>query len=106
MLIDFDVDRISELPTIVGPDIALPETHAIERLARQAGSRVGELLGVAEYAAQSLDDARLAANVIGRPDMPQGIGGAHGDAVAGLKTRLDRIRARHRRAPPPRRSCG
>jgi hypothetical protein len=63
VFIDFDVDRICRLPPIVGPDVALAEAHPIERLQRQARSRVGEFLWIAKCAAKAFDDAGLAANV-------------------------------------------
>jgi hypothetical protein len=61
MLKDFDVDRIAAPPAIVRPDVALPETQAVDRLLRQAGSGVGEFLRVAQDAAQALDNPGLAA---------------------------------------------
>src|SRR5438094_958591 len=63
MLIDLDVDRVLRRPRIIGPDIALAEAHAVERLRRQARSVVGELLGIGEGPAQTLDDSAAAADL-------------------------------------------
>jgi hypothetical protein len=48
MLIDSDVDRVRCLTSIPGPEVALPETHAIERLQRQTRSRVSAFFRVIE----------------------------------------------------------
>src|SRR5579883_1802519 len=91
MLIDLDLDRVLRRAAIIGPEVALAEAHAVKRLARQAGTVVGELLGIGEGAADALDLAHLPADVPGRADMAGRRGAAHPDARARREAR------RHRR---------
>src|SRR5258708_2987035 len=80
-------------PAIVRPQLAVAEAHAVERLPRQAGAVVGELLGIGEGAAQPLDFAGLAADVPGRAQMAGRRGAAHRDP----RTRREAGRQRLRR---------
>jgi hypothetical protein len=66
MFVDLDVDRIGIGAAVIGPNLALDEAHAIERLRRQAVAAEGQLLGVWEAAADAFDYAGLAADVVGR----------------------------------------
>src|SRR2546430_2055339 len=90
VLVNLDLDDISIRPAIVGPDVFLLETHPIERLRRQAVAHLRELLGIRECAAQPLDLAHLAADVVRRADMAERRGLSHAHAVARLVARRDR----------------
>src|SRR6185312_213673 len=98
MLIDLDLDRVLSRAGIVGPELALAEADAVERLRRQARAAVGELLRIGEGAAQPLDLAGAAADVPGRADMTGRIGATHAHAGTRLKAR------RRAHAPPSRAS--
>src|SRR6185437_13839942 len=60
VLIDFDLDGVLRRAPILRPDLALAEAHAIKRLGRETGAVIGELLGIAEGAAETLDLADMA----------------------------------------------
>src|SRR5260221_14767937 len=96
MLIDLDLEGVRPRPAIVRPQLALAEAHAVERLPRQAGAGVGELLGVGEGAAQPLDFARLGADVPGRAQMAGRRGAGHRDP----RTPREAGRPRLRRLAP------
>src|SRR5262249_61245202 len=95
MLKNLDIDGVSGGPAIVGPDLALPEAHAVERLARRARPVVGEFLGIAVGAAEPLDHAGAAADVPGRADVAGRVGEAHAHAIAGPEARRGRLRRAH-----------
>src|SRR6185437_6423062 len=90
MLIDLDLDGVLRRPAIVGPQLALAEAHAVERLLRRARTIVGELLGIGEGAAQPLDLAGLAADVPGRAQMAGRRHAAYRDPRARREARLMR----------------
>src|SRR6185437_11109959 len=90
MLIDLDLDGVLGRPAIIGPQLALAEAHAVERLLRRARTIVGELLGIGEGAAQALDLAGLAADVPGRAQMARRRHAAHRDPRARREARLMR----------------
>src|SRR5262249_61227184 len=96
MLKNLDIDGVSGGPAIVGPDLALPEAHAVERLARRARPVVGEFLGIAVGGAEPLDHAGAAADVPGRADVAGLVGGAHRPPIAGPEARPCRLRGAHR----------
>src|SRR5580704_18428753 len=73
MLVEFDVERIGGRAGIAGPEFFLGEAHAIEHLLGLASAAVGQFLGIAELSTNPLDHARLAADVVGRADMPRRI---------------------------------
>src|SRR4030095_9270367 len=87
MFVDLDVDRIAIGAAVIGPNLALDEAHAIERLRRQAVAAEGQLLGVWEAAADAFDYAGLAADVVGRAQMARRIGAPHRHGIAGLEAR-------------------
>src|SRR5215469_9848975 len=87
VLKDFDVDRIVGGALVVRPYFRLNEAHAVQRLWRQAGASVGELLGIGVGAAEALNDAGVTADVPGRADVAGHIGPAYFDAIAGAKAR-------------------
>src|SRR5215470_4408845 len=82
MFVDLDVDGVAGVAAIAGPYLGLSEAHAIEGLGRQAVAPVGQFLGVRKGAAQPFDHAGLAADVVGRANVPGRISTAHRDAVA------------------------
>ena len=61
-----DIEGVARRTLVIGPDVRLHESHAIERAQRQSAAAVSELLGVRERAANTLDLADLAANVMWR----------------------------------------
>src|SRR5882762_517649 len=89
MLVDLDLDHVAIRTAIVGPNLFLPEAHAIERLRRQPIAHLRELLRIRERAAQALDLADLAADVVRRADMAERRGVSHAHPVTGLVTRSD-----------------
>src|SRR5215472_4334161 len=95
MLIDLDIDGVGSGAAIVRPDPALPEAHAIERLARRAGPIERQLLGIAVSAAEPLDHADLPADVPGRADVAGRIGEPHAHGIARLELRSDRVGRAH-----------
>src|SRR5262249_6373135 len=86
MLEDLHADAVAGIAAIVRPNRALGEAHAIERQHR-SGPVVGELLGVAEAAAQPLDHAGLAADIGRGADMARRVAAAHPDWVARAEAR-------------------
>src|SRR5438093_13654908 len=82
VLVDFDVHGVGVAAGVVGPDLALEEADAVQRLGRLAAAAVGQLFGVAERAQQALDDADLAADVERRPDVAGRMGRPHAHPVA------------------------
>src|SRR5438105_9001409 len=89
MLVNLDLNYVCVCSAIVGPNVLLLEAHAIERLRRQPVAHLRELLGVREGAAQPLDLADLAADVVRRADMAERRGLSHAHAVARLVARRD-----------------
>src|SRR5690242_17472926 len=83
MLIDLDIHGVGGGPGVVGPDVGLPEAYAVERLLRQAAAAVGQLLRVREVAQVALDHARLAADVVRRPEVAGRVGPPHAHRAAG-----------------------
>src|SRR6185436_11641374 len=67
------VDRVVGRAAIARPDILLGKAHAVEHLLGLSRTPIGQFLRIAELAADPLDDAGLAADVIGRPDMARRI---------------------------------
>jgi len=82
MLVNLDIDRIAVGPRIIGPELALTKTHAVERLARFPRAIVSELLGVAEGPAQAIDNPALAADIPGCTNVTGRGGAPHHDRVA------------------------
>src|SRR5258708_27859864 len=73
MFVEFDVDRVARRTGIFRPHVLLHEAHTVEHLLGLAGPAIGQFLGVPELAADALDRARLAADVVGRADMARRI---------------------------------
>src|SRR5437868_4727605 len=82
MLVDFQLDVVALWPGVVPPYIALPEPDAIEHALGLAAKAVGELLGVGKSAADALDDAALAADVVRRAPMAGRVRVLHRHAIA------------------------
>src|SRR5262249_40055800 len=74
-------------PLVVRPDMLLRKAHAIEDLLGFTATAVGELFGVAELATDALDNARLAADVVGRADVARRIAPSDRDLAAAGKAR-------------------
>src|SRR5205085_12221992 len=87
VLIDLDLHDIRVRAAIVGPDILLPEAHAIERLRREAAAHLRELLGIRKSAAEPLDLTHLPADIERRADVPERRRLAHAHALAFLEAR-------------------
>src|SRR5688572_1152500 len=95
MLVDLDFEHIRRAAAVVGPYILLAEAHAVKRLRRQAVAHLRKLLRVRKRAAVALDDAGLAADVIGRAHVAERIGLDHAHALPRPELRL-----RHALRPP------
>src|SRR5687767_4259347 len=84
VLVDVDKQLIVRFFVAI-PEIALPETDQVERLAGQAVFGVGQLFGVAEGTVVVLDPAGLATHVERRADVAGRVREAHPDSIAGLE---------------------
>src|SRR5512134_3120592 len=89
MLVQLDVYAILRVASIARPHLALDKAHAIQRLRRESGTSVGELLGIGICAAHTLDDAGAAANVPRRAHVPGRVGTAHAHVLARLEALVD-----------------
>ena len=95
VLVDLDLDGIVVAPGIAGPQVALPETHPVERLLGQAVAAIGAPLRVAEVAAQAFDDAGPAAAVVRGADVTRRIALLHPHPITGGEA------GAHFRSPSP-----
>src|SRR3954451_15013419 len=106
MLVDLDLYDVALRPSVVGPDILLPEPHAVERLCRQAVAHLRQLLRIRKSAAQPLDFTNVAADVERRADMTEWRGLPHAHALAHLELRRGGALSYLLHAFPPLPSCG
>src|SRR5262249_8490147 len=79
MFVEFDIDGVRGRALIARPHVFLDEAHSIEDLLGSAFAAIGEFLRVAERATDPLDHARLAADVVRRPDMTRRIAASNVD---------------------------
>ena len=66
MFVNFQLQPIFFGASVIGPDFFLHEAHAVQHALGLAAEAVGELLGIGKAAADALDDAGLAADVVRR----------------------------------------
>src|SRR5688572_2514575 len=86
VFVDLHLDDVVIGAVVAGPDVLLGEAHAVEHLRRLAVESVGELFRVGEGAADALDHALLAANVVGRASMARRERALHAHLVADRET--------------------
>ena len=98
MLVELDVHGIAGRAVIVRPERGLGETHPVERQPGAVAAPEGQLFGIAEGAADAFHIADGAARVVGRADVAERKGAAHGDTVA------DGEAGGHQPAPSPSRA--
>src|SRR5665213_776869 len=100
MLIDLDVERVLRPAGIAGPHRALLEAHPVERLRRQPGTGIGQLLGVGKGAQGLGDHSFMAADVPRGADMAGRVGPANDDAIAGPEEDWRAVSGRRVNDPP------
>src|SRR6185503_12664051 len=85
MLEDFDFENVVLVPSIIGPHFLLPEAYAIQRQLRQSVAHLREFFRVRERAANALDRAGAAADVVRRAHVAERISLHHFYTFAGLE---------------------
>src|SRR6187402_1687304 len=89
MLVDLELKHVLVAALVAGPDVSLPDAHAVERALGQTVESVGQLLGIREGAANALDRALAPARIDRHAAVARRIGGGDAHLITRGKFRVD-----------------